>query len=70
VLLYVPTDNSRSAHFFLTFSNYQDAKAFTLHLYSPPYTRTHYYEPTSGERRAIEIPLFDSDAIGLDPFKR
>lgn len=43
--------------------NDHDAPAFTLHLYSPPYTRTHYYDVESGKKQAIDIPLFDGDAL-------
>lgn len=39
--------------------NDQDERAFTLHLYSPPYTRAHFYDVATGGVTPIDIPLFN-----------
>jgi len=41
--------------------NDQDERAFTLHLYSPPYTRAHFYDVASGGATSIDIPLFNEE---------
>jgi len=41
--------------------NDQDERAFTLHLYSPPYTRAHFYDVASGGATPIDIPLFNEE---------
>mmetsp|Transcript_34689 Transcript_34689/g.63485 ORF Transcript_34689/g.63485 Transcript_34689/m.63485 type:complete len:208 (-) Transcript_34689:203-826(-) len=41
--------------------NDNDAPAFTLHLYSPPYTRAHFYDVATGKGVPIDIPLFGQD---------
>lgn len=38
-------------------SNDSDEPAFTLHLYSPPYTCTECYQTETGQRTLIDIPM-------------
>ena len=47
-----------------------DDPAFTLHVYSPPYTRASYYDVSTGTSVAVDIPTFAAAATELDAASR